>query len=41
MSAAREIGHRPELSSNSIHTGFHTKIRGNRHFPMSDVYITG
>jgi hypothetical protein len=41
MSAAREIGHRPELSSNSIHTGFRTKIRGNRHFPMSDVYITG
>jgi hypothetical protein len=37
MSAAREIGHRPELSSNSIHTGFRTKIRGNTHFPMSDM----
>jgi hypothetical protein len=41
MSAASEIGHRSELSSNSIHTGFRNKIRGNRHFPMSDVYITG
>jgi len=37
MSAAWEIGHRPELSSNSIHTGFRIKIWGNTHFPMSDM----
>jgi hypothetical protein len=37
MSAAREIGHRSELSSNSIHTGLRTKIRGNTRFPMSDM----
>ena len=29
---------RPELPSNSIHTGFPIKIRGNTHFPMSDLY---
>jgi len=29
---------RPELPSNSIHTGFLIKIRGNTHFPMSDLY---
>ena len=37
LSAAWEIGDRPELSSNSIHTGFRIKIRGNTHFPMSDM----